>query len=85
MNINLLREIGIALIFVLLQVLVFNQIHLFGVAVPLVFIYVMFSNICSGRCIIISRQQIFTIYRYIFNCYNKNNERDCIIGYAFIR
>lgn len=42
MNINLLREIGVALIFVLLQVLVFNQIHLFGVAVPLVFIYVIF-------------------------------------------
>ncbi len=41
MNINVLREICIALLFVLLQAVVFNQIYLFGVAVPLVFIYVI--------------------------------------------
>ena len=41
MNINLLREIAIALLFVVLQAVVFNQIYLFGVAVPLVFIYVI--------------------------------------------
>ena len=42
MNLNVLREMGLALRFVLLQVLVFNQIHLLGVAIPLVFIYVIF-------------------------------------------
>ena len=42
MNITLLREIGIALLFVLLQAVVFNQINLFGIAVPMVFIYIIF-------------------------------------------
>ena len=42
MNITLLREMGIALLMILLQALVFNQIHLFGVAIPIVFIYVIF-------------------------------------------
>ena len=42
MNITLLREVGIALFFVLLQAVVFNQINLFGIAVPLVFIYIIF-------------------------------------------
>lgn len=42
MNITLLREIGIALLFVLLQAVVFNQINLLGIAVPMVFIYIIF-------------------------------------------
>lgn len=42
MNIGILREVGLALLFVLLQAVVFNQIHLFGVAMPLVFIYIIF-------------------------------------------
>lgn len=42
MNIGLIREVGIALLFVLLQAVVFNHIHLFGLAVPFVFIYVIF-------------------------------------------
>lgn len=42
MNINVLREIGLALLLLLLQAILFNRIHLFGVAVPLVFIYVIF-------------------------------------------
>ncbi|MBR6757101.1 MAG: rod shape-determining protein MreD [Bacteroidaceae bacterium] len=43
MNVTILRDLGVALLFILLQVLVFNQIHLFGVAVPLVFIYIIFK------------------------------------------
>lgn len=42
MNITLIREVGLALLLVLLQAVVFNQIHLFGLAIPLVFIYVIF-------------------------------------------
>lgn len=42
MNINMLREVGIALLFILLQAVVFNRIQLFGVAIPIVFIYVIF-------------------------------------------
>ncbi|MBR3951207.1 MAG: rod shape-determining protein MreD [Bacteroidaceae bacterium] len=42
MNITLLREMGLALLFVLLQAIVFNQINLFGIAVPMVFIYIIF-------------------------------------------
>lgn len=41
MNVNVLKEIGLALLFVLLQALVFNKISLFGIAVPLVFIYII--------------------------------------------
>lgn len=41
MNITIVRELGLALLLVLLQALLFNQIHLFGVAIPLVFIYVI--------------------------------------------
>lgn len=41
MNLNVLKEIGLAIFFVLLQALVFNKISLFGVAVPLVFIYII--------------------------------------------
>ncbi len=41
MNINVMKEIGRALLFILLQALLFNQIHLFGVAIPLVFIYII--------------------------------------------
>lgn len=43
MSITVLRDWGIAILFILLQVLIFNQIHLFGVAVPLVFIYIIFK------------------------------------------
>ena len=43
MSINLLRDLGIALLFIFLQVLIFNQIHLWGIAVPLVFIYIIFK------------------------------------------
>lgn len=39
MNVNVLKEIGLAILLVLLQALVFNKISLFGIAVPLVFIY----------------------------------------------
>lgn len=41
MNITTVREIGLALLLVLLQAILFNQIHLFGVAIPLVFIYII--------------------------------------------
>lgn len=41
MNITIVREVGLALLLVLLQAVLFNQIHLFGVAIPLVFIYVI--------------------------------------------
>lgn len=43
MSITVLRDFFIALLFILLQVLIFNQIHLFEVAVPLVFIYIIFK------------------------------------------
>ncbi len=39
MVVNWIRQIGLFLILILLQVWVFNQIHLFGVAIPLVYIY----------------------------------------------
>lgn len=42
MNIAIIREIGLAILFVLLQAVVFNHIHLFGIAVPFVFIYIIF-------------------------------------------
>ena len=45
MNVTILRDLGVALLFILLQVLVFNQIHLFGVAVPLVFIYIYYLQV----------------------------------------
>ncbi len=41
MNLNILKGIGLAIIMVLLQALIFNKISLFGVAVPVVFIYVI--------------------------------------------
>lgn len=41
MNTTVLRFFFLSLLMVLLQVVVFNHIHLFGIAVPLVFIYVI--------------------------------------------
>lgn len=39
MSIDLLRRIGLMVIFTLVQVLILNHIHLFNVATPLVYVY----------------------------------------------
>ena len=41
MNAGVVRYFFMALLMILLQVVVFNKIHLFGIAIPLVFIYVI--------------------------------------------
>ncbi len=41
MNVTTIKYILLSIIMVLLQVIVFNKIHLFNVAIPLVFIYVI--------------------------------------------
>lgn len=41
MSMNIIRYVFLSVLMVLLQVVVFNHIHLFGIAVPLVFIYVI--------------------------------------------
>lgn len=41
MSANIIRYLFLSVLMVLLQVVVFNHIHLFGIAIPLVFIYVI--------------------------------------------
>lgn len=41
MNAGFIRFFFLSLLMVLLQVVIFNHIHLFGIAIPLVFIYVI--------------------------------------------
>ncbi|MDY3103168.1 MAG: rod shape-determining protein MreD, partial [Prevotella sp.] len=41
MSIDMLKGISFFVLLLLLQVLVFNHIHLFGFATPLLYVYVM--------------------------------------------
>ncbi len=41
MSMGIIRFFALSVVMVLLQVIVFNQIHLFGIAIPIVFIYVI--------------------------------------------